>query len=84
MINFGEFPVPEGWKARLRQKLLERADVFSRHELDVGLAKEVEHTIRLSDARPFRECSRCIAPGNIDDVWCHIQKLLAAGIIKES
>ncbi|KAI3361647.1 hypothetical protein L3Q82_002012 [Scortum barcoo] len=82
MINFGESPVPEGWKARLRQKLLERTDVFSLHELDVGLAKEVEHTIRLSDSRPFRERSRSIAPADIDDVRCHIQKLLTAGIIR--
>lgn len=84
MIDFGESPVPETWKARLRQKLSERADVFSLHELDVGLAKEVEHTIRLSDSRPFRERSRRIAPADIDDVRRHIQKLLAAGIIKES
>lgn len=84
MINFGESPVPEGWKARLRQKQLERTDVFSLDELDVGLAKEVEHPIRLSDSRPFRERSRHIAPADIDDVRRHIQKLVAAGIIKES
>lgn len=84
MINFGESPVPEVWKARLRQKLLERADVFSFDELDVGLAKEVEHTIRLSDSRPFREHSRRIAPADIDNVCHHIQKLFTAGIIKES
>lgn len=83
-INFGESPVPEEWKTRLRQKLCERTDVFSLHELDVGLAKGVEHTIRLSDPRPFRERSRRIAPADIDDVRRHIQKLLAAGIIKES
>lgn len=84
LINFGESPVPEAWKARLRQKLLERTDVFSLHELDVGLAKEVEHSIRLSDSQPFRERSRRIAPADIDDVRRHIQKLLSAGIIKES
>lgn len=84
MVDFGNSPVPEAWKERLRQKLSERADVFSLHELDVGLAKEVEHTIRLSDSRPFRERSRRIAPADIDDVRRHIQQLLAAGIIKES
>lgn len=83
-IDFGESPVPEEWKTRLRQRLSERADVFSLHELDVGLAKGVEHTIRLSDPQPFRERSRRIAPADIDNVQCHIQKLLAAGIIKES
>ncbi|KAK7884084.1 hypothetical protein WMY93_027207 [Mugilogobius chulae] len=83
-INFGESPVPETWKARLCQKLAERATVFSFDELDVGLAKGVEHSIRMSDPRPFRERSRRIAPADIDDVRRHIQKLLAAGIIKES
>ena len=84
LLNFGDSPAPEEWKARLRQKLSERAEVFSLDELDVGLAKGVEHTIRLADDRPFRERSRRLAPADIDDVRSHIQKLLAAGIIKES
>lgn len=83
-INFGDSPIPEAWRKRLRQKLSERATVFSLDELDVGLAKGVEHSIRMSDPRPFRERSRRIAPADIDDVRRHIQKLLAAGIIKES
>ncbi|XP_034560089.1 uncharacterized protein LOC117827597 [Notolabrus celidotus] len=83
-IDFGESPVPEQWKTSLRQKLAQRAAVFSLDELDVGLAKGVEHNIRMSDPRPFRERSRRIAPADIDDVRRHIQKLLAAGIIKES
>ncbi|KAJ8385585.1 hypothetical protein AAFF_G00184470 [Aldrovandia affinis] len=55
LIEFGDSPIPEQWKDRLRQKLSERASVFSLHEWDVGLAKGVEHNIRLSDSRPFRE-----------------------------
>lgn len=50
----------------------------------MGLAKGVTHDIRLRDPRPFRERSRRIAPGDIEDVRRHIQELLAAGIIKES
>ncbi|KAI4883695.1 hypothetical protein NFI96_009130 [Prochilodus magdalenae] len=49
-----------------------------------GLAKGVEHQIRLNDPRPFRERSRRIAPADIDDVRQHINELLAAGVIKES
>lgn len=56
-INFGDSPLPEEWKERLRQKLAQRADVFSLHEWDVGLAKGVEHSIRLADERPFRVSS---------------------------
>lgn len=83
-LNFGDSPVPEPWRKRLCQKLIERANVFSLHDWDVGLAHGVEHHIRLMDTSPFRERSRRIAPADIDDVRRHIQELLAAGIIKDS
>ncbi|XP_035809415.2 uncharacterized protein LOC118471094 [Amphiprion ocellaris] len=83
-IDFGDSPIPESWKNRLRDKLARRSDVFSLDEWDVGLAKDVEHSIRLADDRPFRERSRRLAPADIDDVRRHLQELLAAGIIKES
>lgn len=50
MINFGDSPVPEQWKDRLQKKLAQKSHVFSMHEWDVGLAKGVEHKIRLSDS----------------------------------
>ncbi|XP_036947992.1 uncharacterized protein LOC119016325 [Acanthopagrus latus] len=84
LFNFGNSPIPEEWKSRLQQKLAERRNVFSLHEWDVGLAKGVEHRIRLHDPRSFRERSRRLAPADIDDVRRHIQQLLAAGIITES
>lgn len=84
LINFGDSPIPLPWKERLQRKLCERAGVFSLHEWDVGLAKDVEHNIRLSDPRPFRERSRRLAPADIDDVRKHLQELVQAGIIKES
>lgn len=83
-IDFGDSSIPESWKKRLRDKLVQRSDVFSLDEWDVGLATGVEHSIRLADDRPFRERSRRLAPADIDDVRRHIQELLAAGIIKES
>lgn len=84
LIQFGDSPIPQQWKDRLRQKLCERAGVFSMHEWDVGLARDVEHHICLTDSRPFRERSRRLAPAIIDDVRKHLQELLQAGIIKES
>ncbi|XP_065144068.1 uncharacterized protein [Paramisgurnus dabryanus] len=84
LFSFGESPMSESWKKRLSQKLAEKRNVFSLNEWDVGLAKGVEHHIRLSDPRPFRERSRRLAPADIDDVRRHLQELLAAGIIKES
>lgn len=84
LLDFGDSPIPKQWKSRLQEKLSERASVFSLHEWDVGLAKGVEHHIRLSDTRPFRERSRRLAPADIEDVRRHLQDLLKAGIIKES
>lgn len=68
LFNFGDSPIPSAWKERLANKLSERAGVFSMGEWDVGLAKGVEHKIRLSDPRPFRERSRRLVPADIDDV----------------
>ena len=53
-FDFGNSPVPENWKGRLRQELAARRDVFSVHEWEVGLAAGVEHQIRLSDMTPFK------------------------------
>lgn len=84
LFDFGDSPVPEEWKKRLSQELAKRRNVFSLDEWDVGLAKGVEHQIRLSNPTPFRERSRRLAPADIDDVRRHLQQLLAAGILKES
>ena len=65
LFDFGESPIPTVWKERLAKKLSERAGVFSLVEWDVGLAKGVEHNIRISDPRPFRERSRRLAPADI-------------------
>lgn len=84
LINFGDSPISEEWKDRLREGLAKRSQVFSTSEWDVGLAKGVKHQIRLTDPRPFRERSRRLAPADIEDVRKHLQELLQAGIIKES
>lgn len=84
LINFGDSPISEQWKNRLRQKLAQKSHVFSMHEWDVGLAKGVEHQIHLTDSRPFRQRSRRLPPADIEDVRKHLQELLQAGIIKES
>ncbi|XP_048108990.1 uncharacterized protein LOC125300872 [Alosa alosa] len=84
LIDFGDSPIPNEWKDRLRGKLCQRRNVFSLREWEVGLAKGVEHNIRLTDPRPFRERSRRLAPADIEDVRKHLQELLDAGVIQES
>lgn len=83
-FNFGDSPVPEEWKRRLGEKLMERLDVFSCHEWDVGCSKSTEHEIRLTDSTPFRERSHCIAPADMEDVRQHLQELRKHGIISDS
>lgn len=83
LFDFGDSPIPNEWRQRLRQNLSERSNVFSTHEWDVGLAKGVEHHMRLTDETPFRERSHHISMADVDDLRRHLQGLLA-GIIKES
>lgn len=54
------------------------------YEWDVGLARGVEHEIRLSDAQPFCQKSCKMAPADTEDVRKHLQELLQAWIIAES
>lgn len=84
LIDFGDFPIPVEWKEWLRPKLVQKRNVFYVHEWEVGLAKGVEHCIRLSDTLPFRERSRRITPADIEDVRRHLKYLLETGLIKES
>lgn len=53
--------------------------------LDLGiplsLAKDVIHSIWLSDSRPFRERSQRLALVNIEDVRRNLKELLVTGII---
>lgn len=57
--------------------------MFSLHEWDVGLVKDVEHHICLTDPERVQGAWR-LAPADIDDVCKHLQELRQAGIIKET
>lgn len=83
-FNFGDSPVPPEWKQRLCQKMMERKEVFSCRKFDVGCAQSTEHTIRVTDDRPFREHSRRLPPGDVEDLRKHLNDLKEAGIITES
>lgn len=83
-FDFGDSPMPEEAKQSLREKMMQRKDVFSLHEWDVGCSKSTTHEIRLNDLRPFRERSRRLAPADLEDVRLHLQELQSSGIISES
>ena len=46
------------WAHRATDLLRQHADVFSRHDLDVGKTSMVRHKINLVDDTPFKERSR--------------------------
>ncbi|XP_057187744.1 retrovirus-related Pol polyprotein from transposon 412 [Triplophysa rosa] len=83
-FNFGDSPVPENWKGRLVSKLMERSEVFSTREFDVGCCKGTHHTIKTMEDKPFRERSRRLAPADVEALRQHLTQLKDAGIITES
>lgn len=83
-FDFGTSTMPEEAKKRLCERMMERKEVFSCHEWDVGCSKSTRHEIRLKDARPFRERSRRLSPADFEDVRKHLHDLQNHGIISES
>lgn len=83
-FQFGESSVPQEWKDRLIGRMMEKGDVFSTHEFDVGCSRSTQHSIRTTEDTPFRERSRRLAPADIEGVRQHLAKLKEAGIISES
>lgn len=83
-FNFGDSPVPEEWKERLVGKMMERHEVFSTHEFDVGCCKSAHHAIKTTEDKPFRERSRRLAPADLEALRQHLSQLKDAGIITES
>lgn len=83
-FNFADSPVPPEWKERLCRKMMERKEVFSCSEFDVGCARSTQHSIRVTEDKPFRERSRRLPPSDLEDVRKHLNNLKEAGIISES
>lgn len=64
--------------------MMERKEVFSCSEFDVGCAKSTQHSVRVTEDKPFRERSRRLPPKDLEDVRKHLNDLKEAGIISES
>lgn len=64
--------------------LNEYGDIFSTSDSDIGLSSSVFHRIELSDTVPFKQKTRRIPPGMIDEVRSHIQQLLSCRMIRKS
>ncbi|KAK0135029.1 Transposon Ty3-I Gag-Pol polyprotein [Merluccius polli] len=61
-LDLSSCGVTEQCKDKLTELVLHYNDIFSRHHLDCGEAKDFVHRIHLSDNRPFRIPFRRLAP----------------------
>uniref|UniRef100_A0A8C5QJQ2 Gypsy retrotransposon integrase-like protein 1 n=1 Tax=Leptobrachium leishanense TaxID=445787 RepID=A0A8C5QJQ2_9ANUR len=77
-------PISPEWKKRLQSQVLKWKELFSKDEFDVGLAKSTEHRIRLQEDKPFRERSRRVPLGDLDDLREQLNKLQRTKVIQES
>ncbi len=72
------------WKDQLLQLIQRHQDVFSKHKLDCGTAKEVVHRIHLSDNRPFRLPYRRVPPAQYQKLRKVLSEMEEQEIIRKS
>lgn len=72
------------WKSQLVQLIMRHEDVFSKHKLDCGEAKEFVHRIRLSDDRPFRLPYRRVPPAQYQKLRSILSEMEEQDIIRKS
>ncbi len=74
----------EQWK-QVEALLVEFRGVFSRSDIyDLGKADHVEHDIKVTDERPFKQRYHTIPPHLYEEVQKHIQEILDVGVIGKS
>uniref|UniRef100_A0A9J7XGM7 ribonuclease H n=1 Tax=Cyprinus carpio carpio TaxID=630221 RepID=A0A9J7XGM7_CYPCA len=71
-------------KKRLVELVGEYDDIFSRHSLDCGEAREFVHNIRLTDDRPFRMPYRRVPPAHYQQLRRVLSDMEERGIIRKS
>ncbi len=72
------------WKDQLLQLIQRHQDVFSKHKLDCGTAKEFVHRINLSDNRPFRLPYRHVPPAQYQKLRKVLSEMEEQEIIRKS
>ena len=75
----------ESWMEQqqsLVKKLLEEYQhLFALNLKELGRTSLVQHEIKLSNDKPFKERYRRIPPHQYEEVWKHLQEMLAIGAI---
>lgn len=72
------------WKNELVQLIKRHEEVFSKHKLDCGKAKEFVHRIHLSDDRPFRLPYRRVPPAQYLKLRTVLSEMEEQEIIRKS
>ena len=84
LFDFTESPINKDDLARVQYFLRQRKSVFSLHDNDLGHTTAVQHEIKLTNDKPFKERHRRIPPAQYDEVRKLIREMLDAGAIRES
>lgn len=71
-------------KATVENFLGKWKHIFPSGLTDLGCTNLAEHSIELTDEKPFKEPYRRIPPGMIEEVREHLKHMLSAGAIRES
>ena len=66
------------------QLLAEYHDVFSLDLAELECTHLTEHTIKVTDDTPFKECFRQIPPPMVEEVRNHLKEMLESGAIRPS
>ena len=78
----------DSWAAKLAEKacqlLAEYHDVFLLDLVELGCTHSTEHTIKVTDDTPFKECFRQIHPPMVEEVRNHLKEMLELGAIRPS
>ena len=87
---FNEFDLSslDLWAPELADKacwlLAKYHDVFLLDPAELGCTHSTEHTIKVTDDTPFKECFKWIPPLMVEEVRNHLREMLESGAIRPS
>ena len=68
----------------VKELLEEYQHMFALNLKELGRTSLVQHEIKLSNDKHFKERYRRIPPHQYEEVWKHLQEMLAVGAIQKS
>ena len=83
-VNLDDSLLTESQKLEVDKLLNQWREAFAFSSTELGNAKGVKHSIRLTDEKPFKDRPRRIPPAAYDEVKKHLSDMLACGAIQHS